>query len=170
MNTTAAAVGSAVWFALAPGVVVGLVPWMLTRWQIRQSGFYWMPVRVIGAGLILVGAVVLLHAFIRFVVEGRGTPAPVAPPARLVIGGLYRYVRNPMYLATVAIIVGQALALAQFGLLWYAAAAAAAAAAVVQWYEEPALSRRFGEQYERYRRAVGRWRPRLHPWTPGGAP
>jgi protein-S-isoprenylcysteine O-methyltransferase Ste14 len=108
-------------------------------------------------------------AFVRFVAEGAGTPAPVAPTRRLVIGGLYRHVRNPMYLAVVATIVGQALVLAQPALLGYAVAVAAGMVAFVHGYEEPTLERQFGEQYQAYRRAVPAWWPRLRPWRPGEA-
>ena len=122
------------------------------------------PLRVGGLILIAAGVVVLLQAFVRFVVEGLGTPAPVAPTDHLVVGGLYRYVRNPMYLAVAAIIVGQALALGQPVLLLYTAAFGAAVAGFVHWHEEPTLRRRFGEQYEAYRRAVPAWWPRREPW------
>jgi protein-S-isoprenylcysteine O-methyltransferase Ste14 len=166
MKTTPAVIGSAVWFALAPGVVAGLVPWWITGWQARDLGLAWLPVRVIGAALIVAGAAVLLHAFARFVIEGLGTPVPLAPPSRLVVGGLYRYVRNPMYVAVGAAIVGQALALGRFELLWYAAAAGLVMAGFVHLYEEPALARRFGEDYESYRRAVRPWWPHLRPWRP----
>jgi protein-S-isoprenylcysteine O-methyltransferase Ste14 len=166
MKRTPAAIGSAVWFALAPGVVAGLVPWSLTGWQLRPLAVAWMPVRVLGVALVVAGAAVLLHAFVRFVVEGLGTPVPIAPPQRLVVGGLYRHVRNPMYVAVIAAVVGQALALGQFGLLWYAAAVTAITAGFVHLYEEPVLRQRFGEEYDTYRRAVGRWWPRLHPWRP----
>ena len=151
--------GSLVFLVLVPGVVAGLVPWWLTGWQVREQSSSWLPVRVVGALLVVAGAVVLLHAFVRFVVEGLGTPAPVAPTDRLVVGGLYRYVRNPMYLAVAAIIVGQALILGQPILIAYAAVFAVAVAAFVQRYEEPTLRRRFGEQYEAYLRAVPRWWP-----------
>ena len=77
----------------------------------------WPPIRVVGVLLLAAGVAVLLHAFLRFVVEGVGTPAPVAPTKHLVVGGLYRYVRNPMYLAVAATIVGQALALGRLELL-----------------------------------------------------
>ena len=100
----------------------------------------------------------------RRVAEGRGTPAPVAPTERLVVGGLYRYVRNPMYLAVVAVIIGQGLALGQPVLLGYAAAVWLTVASFVRWYEEPTLARRFGAQYQAYRRAVPAWRPRVRPW------
>jgi protein-S-isoprenylcysteine O-methyltransferase Ste14 len=100
-------------------------------------------------------------------VEGLGTPVPVAAPERLVVGGVYRYVRNPMYVAILAIVVGQALLLGQLGLLLYAAGIWLIAAAFVRFYEEPALRRRFGADYEAYRRAVPAWWPRLRPWKPG---
>ncbi|HKH76834.1 MAG TPA: isoprenylcysteine carboxylmethyltransferase family protein, partial [Rubrobacteraceae bacterium] len=83
------------------------------------------------------------------------------------VGGLYRHVRNPMYVAGLAIIVGQALALGQPILLAYAVAVWLIVASFVHWYEEPTLSRRFGAQYEAYRRAVPAWWPRLRPWRPG---
>jgi protein-S-isoprenylcysteine O-methyltransferase Ste14 len=118
--------------------------------------------------LPVAGTVVLVQAFARFVVEGLGTPAPVAPTRELVVGGLYRYVRNPMYLAVLAAILGQALALGQLVLVPYAAVVAAAFVAFVHWYEEPTLARQFGDRYQAYRRAVPGWWPRRHPWSPAG--
>jgi protein-S-isoprenylcysteine O-methyltransferase Ste14 len=153
-----AAAGSALFFVLAPGVVAGLIPWWLTGWEREEL---WAPLRVAGGALLVVGLAVLLHAFARFVVEGLGTPAPVAPTEHLVVGGLYRYVRNPMYLAVLAAIVGQALLLGQLELLAYAAVVALAFVAFVHWYEEPTLHRQFGEEYEKYRRQVPGWIPRL---------
>ncbi len=168
MRRPTAAVGSAVFFVLAPGVVAGLIPWLLTRWQAREPLPYWMPMRVLGGILLVAGLVALVGAFVRFVVEGFGTPAPVAAPERLVVGGVYRYVRNPMYVAVLAAIVGQALILGRLTLLLYAAAAWLVVAAFVRFYEEPTLTRRFGTDYEAYQRAVPAWWPRLHPWSPGG--
>jgi protein-S-isoprenylcysteine O-methyltransferase Ste14 len=168
MRKPMAAAGSAAFFALAPGVVAGLVPWWLTGWRVGEPLPYWMPLRLIGVALLAVGTGVLVQAFVRFVSEGSGTPAPVAPTRELVVGGLYRYVRNPMYLAVLAAIVGQALALGQLVLLPYAAAVCAAFAAFVHWYEEPTLARQFGARYEAYRRAVPAWWPRRHPWHPAG--
>jgi protein-S-isoprenylcysteine O-methyltransferase Ste14 len=158
MTRVRAALGSAVFFALAPGVVAGVVPWLLTHWH---SHPWWTPLRAAGALLVLIGVSVLVQAFIRFVVEGMGTPAPVAPTEHLVIGGLYRHVRNPMYLAVAATIVGQALLLGRAVLFVWAIAFAAAVWSFVRWYEEPTLSRRFGADYEEYRRAVPAWWPRL---------
>ena len=137
MRKPTAAVGSAVFFLLAPGVVVGLIPWLLTRWQAREPLPYWAPVRMLGALLLVAGLIALIRAFVRFVVEGFGTLAPVAAPERLVVGGVYRYVRNPMYVAVLAAIVGQALILGQLGLLLYAGAARLVVAAFVRFHEEP---------------------------------
>ena len=164
MSKGVAAAGSAAFFALAPGVTAGLVPWWLTGWEANDP---WAPLVVIGAVLIAAGAVVLVQAFVRFVVEGIGTPAPVAPPEHLVVGGLYRHVRNPMYVAVAATIVGQALVLGRPGLLLYAAAFVAVTGAFARWYEEPVLRERFGAEYEAYCRAVPGWWPRRHPWHAG---
>ena len=160
MSRARAAAGSLLFLVVAPGVVAGLVPWWLTRWQVREPLAHWAVLRVAGALVLAAGLAVLLHAFLRFVVEGTGTPAPVAPTERLVVGGLYRYVRNPMYLAVAGIVVGQALVLGQLELLLYAGAFLVVTAAFVHGYEEPTLARRYGAQYERYRRAVPAWWPR----------
>ena len=166
MRRPAAAVGSAVFFLVGPGIVAGLIPWWLTGWRVREPVPYWAPMRVLGVILLAAGLFALVQAFVRFVVEGLGTPAPIAAPERLVVGGLYRYVRNPMYVAVLTVIVGQALILGQLVLLPYAAAFWVITAAFVRWYEEPALTRRLGADYEAYRRAVPAWRPRLRPWEP----
>src|ERR687894_2866507 len=162
MRRVTATVGSAVFFVVGPVIVVGLIPWSLTGWQVREPVPYWASMRVLGVILLVAGLIVLVQAFIRFVVEGLGTPAPIAAPQRLVVGGLYHYVRNPMYVAILAAIVGQALLLGQLGLLLYAAALWLITAAFVRWYEEPTLTRRFGVDYEAYRRAVPAWWPCLH--------
>ena len=167
MNRRGAAAGSTVFLGLAPGVVAGVVPWWLTRWESDGGA---LPVRLCGAILVLAGAGVLLHAFARFVIEGIGTPAPVAPTQRLVVGGLYRSVRNPMYLAVAATIVGQGLLLGREVLLAYALLFAATVFAFVRLYEEPALARRFGADYERYRSEVPGWWPRLRRRAPSAGP
>ncbi len=168
MRRSVAAAVSLVFFAIAPGVVAGLVPWWLTHWRVQRPLSECVVARGLGVVLLIGGTVVLIAAFMRFVTEGAGTPAPVAPPEHLVVGGLYRYVRNPMYLAVEATIVGQALLLWQPALLLYAAAVWATMALFVRTYEEPALRRKFGAQYEAYRDAVPAWWPRLRPWKPGG--
>lgn len=148
--------------ALAPGVFAGVIPGLITEWQIEHR----LPdtVRAVGAVIGGLGAAALLHAFGRFAFEGLGTPAPVAPTARLVVGGVYRHVRNPMYLAVLSVIGGQAVWFGSAGLAIYGAMVALAFAVFVRVYEEPTLSGQFGAEYERYRAAVPAWIPRLTPW------
>jgi protein-S-isoprenylcysteine O-methyltransferase Ste14 len=156
MRRRSAALGSALFFAVAPGVMAGVVPWLLTGWEA-----YDMPLalRVVGGMLTALGAAFLIQAFARFVIEGLGTPAPVAPPERLVVGGIYRWVRNPMYVAVIATILGQALLLGRPVLVGYAAVFWAITASFVRFYEEPDLALRFGADYEDYRRSVRAWLP-----------
>jgi len=165
MRRPAAAIGSLVFFLIAPGVIAGLVPWLLTGFRSRPSPAYAVPLRVVGTVILVAGVAVLVQAFARFVLEGSGTPAPVAPTDNLVVGGLYRYVRNPMYLAVLAVILGEAMALWQPWLLIYAAVVALSFAVFVRVYEEPTLTRKFGAEYEAYCLAVPRWLPRLRPST-----
>src|SRR5215213_663521 len=135
-----AVLGSLLFLLVAPGVVAGLIPWWLTGWTAAGDV---PPVLVIaGAALVVAGSAVLLHAFARFALEGLGTPAPVAPT---------------VYLAVGATILGQALILDRPGLLVYLLAFALAVAAFVHGYEEPALARSFGAEYDAYRRAVPAW-------------
>lgn len=134
------------------------MPWALTGWH---SGTVLPgPLRAFGVLLIVAGLAVLVPAFVRFVSEGAGTPAPVAPTDRLVVGGLYRYLRNPMYVAVVLVILGQAVLLGRWVLVGYAVVAAATMVAFVKGYEEPHLSRTYGADYEAYRRQVPGWWPR----------
>ena len=165
MQRSAAGVGTAVFFVVGPGLVAGLVPWLISGWQVRGPVSPFAIIRMALGGVLLVLAiVVLVRAFARFVMEGRGTPAPVAPPERLVVGGDYRFVRNPMYLAVITAVLGQAMIFGSLGLLVYAVALWAITAAFVRWYEEPVLLRRYGDEYERYRLAVRAWLPRLRPF------
>jgi protein-S-isoprenylcysteine O-methyltransferase Ste14 len=155
-----AAIGSAVFFIAAPCVVAGFVPWLVTQWDFGPPWPASALFAVIGVLLIVAGAAVLVNAFVRFAWEGRGTPAPVAPTEELVITGPYRWVRNPMYLAVLAAIIGQALLLRQVTLLIYAAVMATAFLSFVKLYEERVLSARYGEAYRRYQEAVPGWIPR----------
>jgi protein-S-isoprenylcysteine O-methyltransferase Ste14 len=159
-----AAAGSLVFLLIAPGAAAILMPWLLTGWDSTDPP---LALEIAGVALIAAGATVLLSAFVRFVIEGIGTPAPVAPPEHLVVGGFYRYVRNPMYVAVTATIVGQAALLGRPALLLYATLFMAAVATFVYVYEQPTLSRRFGAQYDEYCRNVRAWWPRLRPWRPG---
>jgi protein-S-isoprenylcysteine O-methyltransferase Ste14 len=157
MRRSRSIAGSAIFFAVAPGVVAGVIPYTLTGWEAEPAP---VVLRSIGVLLIAAGVPVLVHSFARFVAEGAGTPAPIAPPERLVVGGLYRYVRNPMYVAIDAVVIGQAVLLDRPVLYAYAAIVAVTMAAFVRLYEEPVLARRYGADYERYRRAVPGWIPR----------
>lgn len=167
MRKQQAAVGSVVFFLVAPCVVAGVVPGWITRWT-WPARSTWLDVGsvVLGCALVLTGLVLLVRAFARFVSEGRGTPAPIAPTERLVVGGEYRYVRNPMYVGVQAIILGQAALFGSVALLLYALVSWSAMAAFVRWYEEPMLRSRFGAQYEQYRGSVRAWWPRWRPWQP----
>lgn len=160
---TSAIFGSAVFFLAAPCVVAGLLPWLILdgyRLPLSMS----LPYAVIGCILIAVAVLVLLHSFARFALEGVGTPAPVAPTEKLVVGGIYRHVRNPMYVAVLSIIAGQALLFASWAVVLYGVVMGIAMASFVHFYEEPTLVRRYGDEYETYRRAVPGWLPRLTPW------
>jgi protein-S-isoprenylcysteine O-methyltransferase Ste14 len=166
VNRAAAAAGSFLFFWIAPATVAGGVPWAITRWRMRPPLLGLEAGRWLGAVLVLAGAAVVIECFARFAAKGRGTPAPVAPTEHLVVSGLYRHVRNPMYVGVLATVLGQALLLGDRGLLVYAAALWIAFTAFVMLYEEPSLQDRFGDEYARYRAGVGRWWPRLEPWRP----
>jgi protein-S-isoprenylcysteine O-methyltransferase Ste14 len=152
-------------FVVAPGTVVGLIPWLITRWHFDSPLPGWGAIRVIGAVLVVAGLVPAISAFTEFV-RADGTPVPAAPTERLVVSGFNRYVRNPMYVSLFLAIIGQVLLFGNFWLLAYAVVALAAPAAFVHFYEEPTLLRRYGAEYENYRRSVPGWWPRLRPWTP----
>lgn len=155
----AAAVGTALFLPVAAGFGIVLVPYLITRWQ--PGGPYPLAVRVFGVALIAAGGIVFIAGCVRFAAEGVGVPVPTEPNSRqLTVGGPYRYVRNPLYLAWVMAIAGQALLLSRPVLLFYAAGILIASAAFVHWYEEPTLARRFGAQYEAYRKQVPGWWPR----------
>jgi protein-S-isoprenylcysteine O-methyltransferase Ste14 len=157
-----AAVGSLIFLVPEPGLMGGLVPYWLTGWESKDPPEV---LTVVGAVALLAGLAVLAHTVIRFVVEGLGTPAPVAPTQNLVVGGLYRFVRNPMYVAVIAIILGQAAILGSATLVIYAAIFWVIVAIFVIFYEEPTLSAKYGEQYAAYRRHVRAWLPRATAWN-----
>ncbi|TGS37482.1 MULTISPECIES: isoprenylcysteine carboxylmethyltransferase family protein [unclassified Mesorhizobium] len=163
MRRFSAIAGSGIFLIAAPGVVAGLIPWLLSeRWSLPWSP---LPGLVVAGGVLIVAAAaVLLHAFASFALEGLGTPAPVAPTERLVIGGIYRHVRNPMYVAVLSIIIGQALLFSSWSIATYAAIAAAEMVTFVKLYEEPTLAGRHGAEYKAYRHNVPGWLPRITPW------
>ena len=159
--------GTFVFLVLTPGVVAGLIPAMITGWRIRWTGGWMLLVVILGAVGILGGVVVLLDAFTRFA-RADGTPAPPMPTAQLVIDGPYRYVRNPMYLAVLTIILGQALLFGSWADLLYAGLVLVAVVAFVRGYEEPTLQTEYGDAYRDYRQNVPGWIPRMQPWNQGG--
>src|SRR5271166_2848525 len=159
-----AVLGSALFFAVAPSVVAGLIPWWITRWEFLPPFFDLQATRVVGIVLIVAGLPGLVDSFARFALQGLGTPAPIAPTQNLVVTGLYRYVRNPIYIALVSVTVGQALLFGDGRLLWYGAVVWLAFHLFVVLYEEPTLQLKFGMEYETFRANVPRWIPRLTPW------
>jgi protein-S-isoprenylcysteine O-methyltransferase Ste14 len=166
MGRASAVIGSVIFFFVAPGVVAYLVPFLLAQgqkeaWRLDPPVLEW-------AGLVIgvAGTIALIECFARFALRGRGTPAPIAPTAHLVVTGLYRHVRNPMYLAVLAIILAQGMWFASTVVFIYAAIVWASFTAFVMLYEEPTLARSFGDEYAVYRSNVRRWIPRLVPWNP----
>ena len=156
--------GSLLFFVVAPGTVAGLIPFWLTGWRVEKPFLGAWILRVAGAVMIVAGVGSLLDSFARFTFVGLGTPAPVAPPTRLVVSGQYRYVRNPMYVALLVIVIGQSLILGSVLLLQYAALLWLIFHTFVMLYEEPKLNSQFGASYQVYRRNVRRWWPRMKPW------
>jgi protein-S-isoprenylcysteine O-methyltransferase Ste14 len=157
-----AALGSLLFLVLAPGTNAVLVPWLLTRWE----GDAPPAARVLGWVVVAAGCALVLASFVQFVVEGRGTPAPVAPTQELVVGGLYRWVRNPMYVGVAAAIAGQAVLFASIAVAVWLVAFVTAVTLFVWRYEEPTLRRTYGASYDAYAAAVPRWLPRVRPWHP----
>jgi protein-S-isoprenylcysteine O-methyltransferase Ste14 len=164
MQKVSAVLGSALFFVVAPFVLAGLIPWWMTRWQLGPALFGLELTRSVGVLLVLAGLPGLVDSYARFALQGLGTPAPVAPTKNLVVTGLYRYVRNPIYAALVAIILGQALLFGDWRLTLLGALFWLASHLFVIAYEEPTLQRTFGAEYEAYRAHVPRWVPRLTPW------
>jgi protein-S-isoprenylcysteine O-methyltransferase Ste14 len=118
------------------------------------------PSAITGMALATAGALLALWCVVTFALVGKGTPAPFDPPRRLVVTGPYRYLRNPMYLGAVLALAGAALFYSSVALLAYAVLFLSAAHFFVLGYEEPTLTRLFGEDYHAYRTRVRRWLPR----------
>jgi protein-S-isoprenylcysteine O-methyltransferase Ste14 len=159
-----AILSSTLFFVVAPCVLAGLIPWWMTRWEFRSPLFGLELTRAIGGVLIIAGAPGLVDSFARFAFQGLGTPAPIAPPQNLVVTGLYRYVRNPMYMAVVTVILGQAVLFGDWRLIVYGALFWLACHVFVVAYEEPMLERTFGAEDGAFRADVPRWLPRMTPW------
>jgi protein-S-isoprenylcysteine O-methyltransferase Ste14 len=163
MKRASAILGSGIFLVLAPGTLAVYVPWTIYRWRFAPPLLGFFPFRIIGALMIAIGLPVLLDSFARFAIQGLGTPAPVAPPQHLVVTGLYRYVRNPMYVAVLLVIFGQGLLFGNVRLLEYGLVVWLGFVAFVLLYEEPALRKQFGKEYDEFRAHVPRWVPRLRP-------
>ena len=148
--------GTIVFVALVPGTVIGVIPYALCGWRLADAA----ALRWAGALLLLLALPVFVDFLVRFVREGRGTPAPGADPERLVMNGAFRYVRNPGYVGVLGLLVGQSLLFASAAVLAHAAIMALAFHLFIVLYEEPRLRTLFGADYERYRARVGRWLPR----------
>jgi protein-S-isoprenylcysteine O-methyltransferase Ste14 len=152
-----AAIGTVAFTITVPGTVVVLLPWLLSGWRLAGS---WA-LRALGVLLIAAALPVFISFLVRFVREGVGTPAPIAPTERLVVGGPFARVRNPGYVAVIALLLGQALLFGSGAVAFYAALVALGFHVFVVLYEEPTLRRRFGAEYEDYCQRVPRWWPRI---------
>jgi protein-S-isoprenylcysteine O-methyltransferase Ste14 len=152
------ALKSLLFLIIAPGMVAGYIPLVLLR---RGPQIETGVLAYLAFPLWIIGGVILLWSFWNFLVQGRGTPAPIDPPRELVAVGFYRYVRNPMYVSVLAIIIGHFLWFGYWNLLVYAVIVFLAFNAFVTFYEEPTLKRKFGKSYEDYMHKVPRWIPRL---------
>jgi len=164
MRRILAILGSAIFLVIAPGIVAGYVPWLICRWQVGPPLMGIYVLRLVGLFLIAAGLPILLDSFARFALHGLGTPAPIFPTRHLVVNGLFRYVRNPMYVAVLSLILGQALVFGSVRVLEYGFAVWAAFYLFVLVYEEPALRKTYGAEYEQFCANVPRWIPRLRPW------
>lgn len=152
------ALGSLLFLLVAPGTIAGYIPLVLLRNGPRvETGIF----AFLAFPLWLIGSIILLWCFWDFTFKGRGTPAPIVPPKELVATGFYRYVRNPMYVGILAILIGHFLWFGYWNLLIYAILVFIAFHTFVAYYEEPTLKRKFGAAYEDYLKRVPRWIPRF---------
>ncbi|MET0272066.1 MAG: isoprenylcysteine carboxylmethyltransferase family protein [Phenylobacterium sp.] len=149
---------------IVPGTFAVYLPYLLTHWRLEPPLLGLEGVRWLGGAMIVAGVAVVLEAQGRFVWNGLGTPAPIAPPQKLVVQGFYRFVRNPMYVAVVALTLGQGLLFASPAMLAYAAILLVGFHLFVRLYEEPTLGKKFPADYPEFVANVPRWLPRLSPW------
>ena len=150
---------SLLWTILLPGFFAGYVPWRF--FGLGQIQLKWLnPTSLLGLMCIGLGVVLLAACIVEFARSGRGTLSPMDPPRHLVIRGLYKYVRNPMYLSVTTIVLGEALLAHSLALTFYWAIWFVGVNLFVMGYEEPTLRRRFGRSYDEYTEHVGRWVPR----------
>jgi protein-S-isoprenylcysteine O-methyltransferase Ste14 len=159
------ALRSLFFLVLLPGTVAVYVPYRILRSSLGSFTLTLSLTTVLAAMLVLLGALVLLRCVWDFFAAGEGTLAPVDPPRHLVVRGLYRYTRNPMYNGVAAMLLGEAWLFENRALLVYAAAICLAFHLFVVLYEERALETQFGETYRRYRQHVPRWGLTLRRYT-----
>ncbi|HSR51929.1 MAG TPA: isoprenylcysteine carboxylmethyltransferase family protein [Acidobacteriota bacterium] len=153
------AVRSLMWTVIAPGTVTLLIPYLIvTRWSPASIGS-WGTLQFFALTVITLGAAVLFHCIWNFAARGRGTLSPLDAPRRLVVEGLYRRMRNPMYVGVLTILLGEAVLFQSLVLVGYALCWFGLVNLVIVFYEEPALRRKFGRSYQHYCRHVGRWFP-----------
>jgi protein-S-isoprenylcysteine O-methyltransferase Ste14 len=164
MRRIFAIIGSAIFLVIAPGTIAGYIPWWICRWHVQGPLAGIFAFRILGVLLMAAGFPILLDSFARFAIQGFGTPAPVFPTRQLVVSGLYRYVRNPMYVAVVSLILGQGLFFGNIRVLEYGIVIWAAFHLFVLVYEEPTLRSTYGAEYDVFCANVHRWVPRLRPW------
>jgi protein-S-isoprenylcysteine O-methyltransferase Ste14 len=165
MTRARATLGSLAFFFVGPLIETVIGPFVITGGFRRGDGVLDHPAaQAAGVVLIATGALVVAACFVRFVRDGTGTPSPLAPPQQLVAHGPYRHVRNPMYVATAAVITGEGLLIARPILLAAAALYLVALGLLVRRFEEPLLRQRFGDAWDEYARHVPGWLPRPTPW------
>ena len=164
MRRMVAILGSAIFLVIAPGIVAGYVPWRISRWHVGAPLLRTSSFRLVGVLLVTAGLPVLLDSFARFALQGLGTPAPIFPTRNLVVGGLFRYVRNPMYVSVLLLIFGQGLLFGSVRVLQYGIAVWVGFYLFVLIYEEPTLRKSYGLEYEEFCANVPRWIPHLRPW------
>lgn len=154
-----------VWSLLVPGSVCGLVPWAIQRHGSPPLIEPGVTMTIVGWLLIVLAAALYLWCAWDFATRGAGTPNPLEPPRHLVVTGPYRWARNPMFLAVLLAQSGHVLRWPAPAILGLGAGSLVFVLAFVLCYEEPSLTRRFGDAYTRYRHAVPRFLPR--PWRRG---
>ena len=165
MRARSPALWTMLFFLVVPFPATLVIPWAITGWRFDEPFLGWPMTRGMGAAAVLVGLSLLAENLWRFARVGRGTPSPLMPTENLVTSGAYRFVRNPMYVGAVLVVLGQAVMFGSRAVLLYGGVLACAFHLMVLLYEEPTLRKRHGTAYARYRERVPRWIPHMIPWT-----